>query len=188
NAFFVAAELALVKVRDTQLDTMVKKGHRRAKIALYLIQNLDAAISATQLGITLASLGLGVLVDPVFAALLAPVFSLLHIHSKPAQDAIAIAVGFLPNTILLIVVGELTPKALAIRKTVSVAIWTAQPLVWFRSVTYPFVWFLNHSAQWLLQRIGIEPVSEGEQGHSEEELRLLLTVAQNRFSASHFSR
>ncbi len=188
NAFFVAAELALVKIRDTQLDTLIKKGHRRARMALRLIKNLDAAISATQLGITLASLGLGVLVEPVFAALLGPVFALLRIQSEAVQHAIAIAVGFLTNTFLLIVVGELTPKALAIRKTVGVALWTAQPLVWFQTLTYPLAWILNRSAQWLLQRIGIEPVSEGEQGHSEEELRLLLTVAQNRFGASHFSR
>src|SRR5438309_5577765 len=160
NGFFVAAELAIVKIRDTQLDTLVLKGHRRAKIARQLIGNLDAAISATQLGITLASLGLGVLVEPVFNALLAPIYSWWKVESETVQHTIAILVGFLTNTFLLIVVGELAPKALAIRKTVPVAIWTAQPLVWFRGLTFPFVWFLNRSAQWLLRRIGIEPVQE----------------------------
>src|SRR3989442_9252655 len=82
NGFFVAAELALVKIRDTQLDTLVLKGHRRAKIARELTRNLDAAISATQLGITLASLGLGVLVEPVFNALLAPIYSGLKVESE----------------------------------------------------------------------------------------------------------
>src|SRR5437879_11520036 len=120
NGFFVAAELALVKVRDTQLDTLVFKGHRRAKIARQLVRNLDAAISATQLGITLASLGLGVLVEPVFAALLAPIFSSLQIESSAVQHTVAILVGFITNSFLLMVVGELAPKAIALRKTVPV--------------------------------------------------------------------
>src|SRR5437667_1594033 len=120
NGFFVAAELAVVKIRDTQLETLVLKGHRRAKIARHLIQNLDAAISATQLGITLASLGLGVLVEPVFAALLAPIFSSLQIESSAVQHTVAILVGFITNSFLLMVVGELAPKAIALRKTVPV--------------------------------------------------------------------
>src|SRR5882762_5522569 len=140
NGFFVAAELAVVKIRDTQLDTLVLKGHRRAKIARQLVRNLDAAISATQLGITLASLGLGVLVEPVFNALLAPIYSCLKVESETARHTVAILVGFFTNTYLLIVVGELAPKAIAIRKTVSVALWTAQPLVWFGRVAYPFIW------------------------------------------------
>ena len=82
NGFFVAAELALVKIRDTQLDTLVVKGHRRAKMARRLINNLDTTISATQLGITLASLGLGVLVEPVFARFVAPLFGGLSIESE----------------------------------------------------------------------------------------------------------
>ncbi len=148
NGFFVAAELAMVKIRDTQLDTLVLKGHRRAKIARQLIGNLDAAISATQLGITLASLGLGVLVEPVFNALLAPIYSWWKVESETVRHTVAILVGFFTNTFLLIVVGELAPKAVAIRKTVSVALWTAPPLVWFGRVAYPFIWLLNHSAQW----------------------------------------
>src|SRR6266536_6187131 len=85
NGFFVAAELAVVKIRDTQLDTLVLKWHRRARIARQLIRNLDSAISATQLGITLASLGLGVLVEPVFNALLAPVYSALNVESETVR-------------------------------------------------------------------------------------------------------
>src|ERR1044071_222541 len=121
NGFFVAAELALVKGRDTQLDTLILKGHRRARVALQLVRNLDAAISATQLGITLASLGLGVLVEPVFHALLAPVYSWLKVESETVRHTVAILVGFLTNTFLLIVVGELAPKAIAIPKTGPVA-------------------------------------------------------------------
>src|SRR2546430_12519070 len=188
NGFFVAAELAIVKIRDTQLDTLVLKGHRRAKIARQLIGNLDAAISATQLGITLASLGLGVLVEPVFNALLAPIFSGLKVESETARHTVAILVGFITNTFLLIVVGELAPKAIAIRKTLPVALWTAQPLVWFGRVAYPFIWLLNHSAQWLLGQLGVETAREAERAHSEEELRLLFMASQKQSAGTHLGR
>jgi CBS domain containing-hemolysin-like protein len=188
NGFFVAAELAVVKIRDTQLDTLVLKGHRRAKIARQLIRNLDAAISATQLGITLASLGLGVLVEPVFNALLSPIYSLLKVESETVRHSAAILVGFLTNTYLLIVVGELAPKALAIRKTLSVALWTAQPLVWFGRITYPFIWLLNHSAQWLLGQLGVEAAHESERVHSEEELRLVFMASQKQSAGTHLGR
>ncbi len=188
NGLFVAAELAVVKIRDTQLDTLVLKGHRRAKIARQLIRNLDAAISATQLGITLASLGLGVLVEPVFHALLAPIYSALKVESETVRHTAAILVGFFTNTYLLIVVGELAPKALAIRKTLQVALWTAQPLVWFGRITYPFIWLLNRSAQWLLGQLGVEAAQESERAHSEEELRLLFMASQKRSAATHLGR
>src|SRR6266568_2527821 len=188
NGLFVAAELAVVKIRDTQLDTLVLKGHRRAKIARQLIRNLDAAISATQLGITLASLGLGVLVEPVFHALLAPIYSALKVESETVRHTAAILVGFFTNTYLLIVVGELAPKALAIRKTLPVALWTAQPLVWFGRITYPFIWLLNRSAQWLLGQLGVETAQESERAHSEEELRLLFMASQKRSAATHLGR
>src|SRR6266566_452403 len=188
NGFFVAAELALVKIRDTQLDTLVLKGHRRAKIARELTRNLDAAISATQLGITLASLGLGVLVEPVFNALLAPIYSALNVESETVRHTASILVGFFINTYLLIVVGELAPKALAIRKTLLVALWTAQPLVWFGRITYPFIWLLNRSAQWLLRQLGVEAALESERAHSEEELRLLFMASQKQSAGTHLGR
>ncbi|PYM12854.1 MAG: hypothetical protein DME18_10320 [Verrucomicrobia bacterium] len=188
NGFFVAAELALVKIRDTQLDTLVLKGHRRAKIARQLIHNLDAAISATQLGITLVSLGLGVLVEPVFNALLAPVYYWLNVESETVRHTAAILVGFFTNTFLLIVVGELTPKAIAIRKTLPVALWTAEPLVWFARIAHPFIWLLNCSAQWLLGRLGVETAREAERAHSEEELRLLFMASQKQSAGTHLGR
>ena len=188
NGFFVAAELAVVKIRDTQLETLVLKGHRRAKIARHLIRNLDAAISATQLGITLASLGLGVLLEPVFNALLAPIYSGLKVESETVRHTAAILVGFLTNTYLLIVVGELAPKALAIRKTLPVALWTAQPLVWFGRITYPFIWLLNRSAQWLLGQLGVEAAHESERAHSEEELRLMFMATQKQSAGTHLGR
>jgi len=188
NGFFVAAELALIRIRDTQLEPLVLKGHRRARIVRQLIQNLDATIGAIQFGITLASLGLGVLVEPVFESLLAPVFVTLNVQSEAVRHTVAIAFGFFINLFLLVVVGELGPKAVAIRKTLPVALWTSQPLLWFARITHPFVWLLHHSAQWLLRRLGIEPASEGDRAHSEEELRLLFATAQRQTGGTRLGR
>src|SRR4051795_1253154 len=93
NGFFVAAELALVRVRDTQLEALVAKGNRRAKVARNIIGNIDAYIGATQFGITLASMALGVVVEPVFRHLLGPLFSLMKITSPETQRTVAILVG-----------------------------------------------------------------------------------------------
>ena len=173
NGVFVAAEFALVKIRDTQLEDLVVKGHRRAKAARRIVRNLDAALSSTQLGITLASLGLGWVGKPVFASLLAP--ALKYFHIDPAQaDWIAFAFGFTVITFLHIVVGELAPKSLAIQKPLATSLWIAQPLHWFYLLFYPLIWVLNHAAFWLLRRFGLQPVSESELAHSEEEIRLLL--------------
>ncbi|HEX3797518.1 MAG TPA: hemolysin family protein [Verrucomicrobiae bacterium] len=188
NGFFVAAELALVKIRDTQIETMVIGGNRRAKTVRLLLRNLEATISATQFGITLASLGLGMLVEPVFEALLAPVFDGFHVESAAVRHTVAILTGFFINSFLLIVVGELGPKAIAIRKTVPVALWTAQPLAWFARITFPFVWLLNKSAMWLLKQAGIESVTEAEHAHSVEELRLLITASQRHSGATRLGR
>ncbi|HWY77227.1 MAG TPA: hemolysin family protein, partial [Verrucomicrobiae bacterium] len=96
--------------------------------------------------------------------------------------------GFVVNLFLLVVVGELGPKALAIRKTLPVALWTAKPLLWFASITYPVVWLLYHSAQWLLRQFGIEPVTEGQRAHSEEELRLLFAASQKHLGGTRLGR
>ena len=187
NGFFVAAELALVRIRETQLTALVAKGNRRAKRALHISANLDAYIGATQFGITLASMGLGVAVEPVFKELLMPLFHLVEITSEALQHNIAIGVGFFVNCFLLIVVGELAPKAIAIRRTLPTALWSAEPLHWFFCISYPFIWVLNHSSQWILGRLGIE-VSELHGGHSEEELRLLLTASHAASGKTNFSR
>jgi len=177
NGFFVAAEFALVKIRDTQLETLVAQGHRRARVARQIVRNLDAALSATQLGITLASLGLGWVGKPVFAALLAPV--LKYFKLDPAQaDWLAFAVGFTIITFLHIVVGELAPKSLAIQKPLPTSLWVARPLNWFYRLFYPAIWLLNHAAFWLLRRCGLHPVSESELVHSEEEIRLIIGQSQ----------
>lgn len=188
NAFFVAAELALVRVRNTQLDTLVARGNRRAKIARHIVENIDAYISATQFGITIVSLALGVAVEPVFRDVLAPLFILLDITSDEAQRTISILVGFFVNSYLLIVVGELAPKALAIRRTLDTALGVAIPLNLFYRISYPFIWVLNRSAQVLLGWLGLENIGTHQSAHSEEELRLLLGSRRGVPEATTFGR
>jgi CBS domain containing-hemolysin-like protein len=188
NGFFVAAEFALVKIRDTQLAGLVAAGHRRARMARHLISHLDASLSATQLGITLASLGLGWIGEPVFLALLEPVMNAFAIQSEQFRHTIAFIFGFSAITFLHIVVGELAPKSLAIQKPLPTSIWVAYPLHWFYLISYPMNWALNGTSLWLLRRFGLEAVSEGELVHSEEELRLLFAASQKNTGATTLGR
>jgi CBS domain containing-hemolysin-like protein len=188
NAFFVASEFALVKVRDTQLRPLVQEGNRRARVAQYILQHLDAFLSAAQLGITLASLGLGWIGEPVFTTLLRPLFGWLHIQSEHVQHWLAFGVGFSAITFLHISAGEQAPKWLAIQKPLPATLWIAYPLLWFYRASYPFVLALNNSSQWLLRQVGLETASEAERAHSEEELRLLFGAAQKRAGGSSLGR
>jgi CBS domain containing-hemolysin-like protein len=177
NALFVAAELAMVRIRDSQLASLAAKGNRRARTARHIIAHIDAYLGATQFGITLASLGLGMTVEPVFHALLAPIFNLAGVASDSLRHDIALGVGFFTNCYLLIVAGELVPKAVAIRRTLPASLLTAKPLVWFYRVSFPFIWLLNRSSQLILKWLGIG--ADGLQGaQSEEELRVVLGAAQ----------
>ena len=189
NGFFVAAEFALVKIRDTQLQPLINRGHRRARLARKVLANLDRSLSAAQLGITLASLGLGWIGEPVFAKLVQPVALALRIESPTAQHTLAFIVGFTLITFLHIVVGEQAPKWMAIQKPLVTSLWVAGPLDIFNRVAYPFISVLNNSSQWFLRQLGIEPASEGEMAHSEEELRVLVATAEKgEGAAAQFGR
>jgi CBS domain containing-hemolysin-like protein len=177
NAFFVATEFALVKLRDTQLTPLIVRGHRRARMARQVLDNLYSFISATQLGITLVGMSLGALAAPVFESLLEPVFRLVALDSLQWRHAVTLFVGFFVNTFLLIVVGELAPKSLAIRRPLPVALWVAQPIYWFHYASFPFIWLLNVSSQWLLGQLGIKLDTPGHLSHSPEELRLLVSTS-----------
>ncbi|MDB6026357.1 MAG: hypothetical protein JWM68_2580 [Verrucomicrobiales bacterium] len=187
NGFFVAAEFALVKIRDTQLEPLSKKGSARAKAARYVISHLDRFLSAAQLGITLASLALGWIGEPVFAALLHPALASMHMPEN-WQHYTSFAVGFSVLTFLHIVTGEQAPKMMAIQKPLPTALWVAYPLIWFYKISFPFIWILNHSSQWMLRQMGIESLNEGELVHSEEELRLMFATSQKHFEHSSLSR
>ena len=174
NGFFVAAEFALVRIRETQLDILVAKGWRRAKMAQHIVRNLNSYLSATQLGITMVSLGLGWIGQPVFTTLLEPLLIPLGVQSEVWLHSISFAFGFSALTFLPITVGELVPKWLTIQKPLPVALGAAYPLRWFYLAFYPFNRLLNHAARWLLERIGIEPDGATDRLQSEEELRLLV--------------
>lgn len=173
NGFFVAAEFAMVKVRNTRLESLILEGNRKAKFAQLLTKNLDAYLSACQLGITLSSLGLGWVGEPAIARMIEPYlrdfgFSDNLIHT------IAFAIAFSMITFLHIVLGELAPKSLAIQKSEGVTMWTAMPLLVFYKIMYPFIWFLNGTANRLLRLVGIQPAGEHEAAHTEEEIRILM--------------
>jgi CBS domain containing-hemolysin-like protein len=174
NGFFVAAEFALVKVRPTQIDPHLAKGGKSAKVARHMISHLDAYLSATQLGITLASLALGWIGEPAFSWVLEPIVMSIPGASPAVLHSVSLTFAFLVITILHIVLGELAPKSLAIRKPESTTLLVAIPLYAFYKLTYPAIWLLNHAANALLRLLGIPPVSESELAHDEEELRMLL--------------
>src|SRR5438876_766009 len=153
NGFFVAAEFALVKVRETQLDPLAARGNRRAKAARNILSHLNAYLSATQLGITMASLGLGWVGEPIFTAMLSPLLASLHVESEPVRRSISFAIGFSALTFLHISAGELAPKWTAIQRPLPLALWVAQPLRWFYLASYPFNWLLNRASQWLLRQV-----------------------------------
>jgi CBS domain containing-hemolysin-like protein len=188
NGFFVASEFAIVKIRDTQLLPLIQKGNSRAKAASHVLGHLDRYLSAAQLGITLASLGLGWIGEPVFAAVLSPLMDKVQIHSENVRHAISFAFGFSVITLLHITAGEQAPKWLAIQKPLPTTLWVVWPLQWFYRISYPFIYIINQTSLWMLRRIGIHPVSEAELAHSEEELRLLFAETQKRAGATLLGR
>ena len=173
NGFFVAAEFAIVKVRSSRIDTLVHDGNTRAKYAKNLVEHLDAYLSVTQLGITLASLALGWIGEPAVARLIDPITNSLGL-SPEVSHTVSFAVAFSFITALHIVLGELTPKSLAIQKAEGVVLWVAIPMIMFYKLMYPAVWFLNHVANWILRLVGIQVSNEGEAAHTEEEIRILM--------------
>ena len=193
NGFFVAAEFALVKVRDTQLEPLVAKGNRRARMSRHLLANLDAYLSACQLGITIAGLALGFVGHPIFDKLLAPVYELkvnggVLLADEKWRHTISYGVGFGVITVLHIVVGEMAPKWVAIQRSLSTTLWIAYPLRWFYWTMYPFIWLLNNCALWLLKQVGLGEADEHGHIHSEEELRMMIGAAGDGSAKDAFSR
>ncbi|MBC8986268.1 HlyC/CorC family transporter [Pedobacter sp. N36a] len=173
NGFFVAAEFAIVKVRASQIEIKAKSGNRVANIAKYITQHLDGYLAATQLGITLASLGLGWVGESVMHSLIHDMlvgfnFSEIYISS------ISTAIAFLFITVMHIVFGELAPKSVAIQRPVATTLFIAVPLQAFYLIFRPFIWVLNGFANMILKIFGISTVGGHESVHSTEELHYLL--------------
>ena len=179
NAFFVAAEFALVGARRSRLEAMANEGDRLARVAREAINDLDRYISGTQLGITLASLALGWIGEPALAGLVDRGLHLIGVDAPPAADhtAAGVITAFLIITFLHIVLGELAPKSLALVAPEKVSRWVARPLMLFSRVAAPFIWVLNGTANALLRLLGVQPVSEAQHVHSPEELRLIVMQA-----------
>ena len=176
NAFFVAAEFALVGARTTRLQTLAEAGDGKARGALKAIQHLDDYISATQLGITLASLSLGWIGEATLATLLMHVFHTLPApFASLASHAVAGTAAFACITFLLIVLGELAPKSLALLHPEQISRWVARPLTLFAYAFWPAVWLLNQSASVFLRLFSVRPPSHVERVHAPEELLLLLS-------------
>jgi len=189
NGFFVAAEFALVKIRTSQLETLAEGGNKRALAGQHVTSNLDAYLSACQLGITLASLGLGWVGEPFLAQMLQPAFGYLGIQSPAIITSVSFTIAFSVITFLHIVLGEQAPKILAIRKALPTTLWVSPPLRFFYTIFRPAIWFLNASSNWVLKHIlRLEPAKEHELAHSEEELRLILDESEKSDEVSTLGR
>jgi len=176
NGFFVAAEFALVGARRTRIDALARAGNRRAKLARSVIHRLDHYISGTQLGITLASLGLGWVGESTIATMIAGLFAGLPAPwDVLSTHAVAGTIAFAFITVLHIVLGELAPKSLALLFPETVSLWTSGPLIVFSRIFTPFIIFLNGAANLLLKMVGLRAPTELERVHRPEEIEMLLT-------------
>ncbi|MDL2268890.1 hemolysin family protein [Desulfosarcina sp. OttesenSCG-928-A07] len=180
NGFFVAAEFAFVKVRKTQLDLLAAAGNKRARSALFGVTHLDAYLSVCQLGITLASLGLGWIGEPAVARALRPVFSFFSITSPTLITTLSVAMGFTLITLLHVVFGELAPKSISIQKAEATALLLARFMRFFYVLCLPLVTVMNGISNSVLRLVGIGPAGEAELSHSPEELRMLILDSSQR--------
>jgi len=179
NGIFVAAEFALVKVRTARIETLAKKGNKKAKLVKHILGDLNLYLSACQLGITLASLALGWLAEPAIATLIvsAAESAGINITAGPAVHIISLILALSIVTILHITIGEQAPKVFAIQKPEPMALAIAYPLHAFAITFRPFIWFINVISNWLLRIVGIADASEHDQGHDVDELRAVLRSA-----------
>lgn len=173
NAVFVVTEYAIIRVRTAELDALISGGNARAKRAKGVIEALDKYISATQLGITFVNLLLGWVGEDIFIHLLEPVFLALGVNDSLSQT-LAVILGLLIITYFTITIGELTPKAFAIRKYLSAALWLAAPLIMFYRIFKPFIWLLNSSANLIIRLMGLKPLEDDSGIHSQEEIRQVI--------------
>ena len=174
NGFFVAAEFGLVKLRQTRIRSIAKTAGLRGKLLIKVHQHLDTYLSACQLGITLASLGLGWIGEPAFANLLQPLFHILGVTSAEIIHGVSFFFAFFVISFLHIVVGELAPKSMAIRMPEKVSLWTAPALYAFYWLMYPVIWVLNSSANLVLKWVGLDVAHGSDSHYSPEELKLIL--------------
>ncbi|WP_088090181.1 hemolysin family protein [Bacillus sp. OV166] len=173
TGFFVAIEFAIVKVRPSRIDQLIAEGKKGAVAAKKVVSHLDEYLSTCQLGITVTALGLGWLGEPTVERLLHPLLTVLNLNES-VTHILSFGLAFASVTFLHVVIGELAPKTIAIQKAEIVTLYFSRPIIWFNKIMFPFIWLLNGSARLLAGLFGLNPASEQESAHSEEELRILL--------------
>jgi CBS domain containing-hemolysin-like protein len=179
NGFFVAAEFSIVTVRKTRIDQLIAEGHRGAQAVRRAVTAPDRYIAATQLGITMASLGLGWLAEPALATLIEPSFAFLPGHVAVATaHSIAVAIAFGTITAVEIIFGELTPKWIALERSEATAMWVVRPLELFMRLFWPFIRVVHVTAQTIIKGLGMHGADRRAMVHSEEELMMLVTASQ----------
>jgi CBS domain containing-hemolysin-like protein len=189
NGFFVACEFSIVKVRSSQLDELIEEGHLRANFVKHVRAHLDAYLSATQLGVTLASLALGWIGEQFLEKMIEPLFLLIGVHTHAVVTSISVTLAFFGITFLHIVFGELAPKYTAIAKPLPTALRLVQPLRAFYILFKPVIWMLHKSSNFILQKLlRMQPASGTELAHSEEELRLILDQSEQSDEVSPLGR
>lgn len=174
NGFFVAAEFAIVKMRMSRLNSMIEAGNRRAVYAKPLVEHVDVSLSVTQLGITLASLGLGLLGEPTISHVLKPIFEIIGLGGA-LSTTISFIIAFSLVTATTIIIGELIPKNVAIQQVERVMLAVAIPLMFFQKIMYPSVWVLNKVAVFVAGIFGVDISNNGDEvAHTEDEIRRLM--------------
>lgn len=179
NGFFVAAEFAIVTVRKTRIDQMIAEGHRGARAVRRAISDPDSYIAATQLGITMASIGLGWIGEPALASMIQPLFAKLPTPiADTTMHSVAVAIAFALVTALHIVLGELAPKTIALEKAEATALLVVKPTELFMKTFWPFIRLLNGTGQAVVNMLGLRSRGGHAMVHSEEELKMLVTASQ----------
>ncbi|WP_208859814.1 hemolysin family protein [Sporosarcina ureae] len=174
TAFFVACEFAIVKVRSSRLDQLIDEGNQRAVLSKKIADNLDEYLSACQLGITISALGLGMLGEPTVRMMLAPIFDMFMLDAN-VETILSFTIALAIVTYLHVVVGELAPKTIALHKAEELSLSLAVPLNLFYRLMYPVIKGMNGSARLVTRLLGFKSISELEVGHTEEELRIILS-------------
>lgn len=178
NAFFVAAEFSIVKIRRSRLEEIEAHGNKKAKLAIKVTSSLDSYLSATQLGITLASLALGWIGEPALAVIIDPLFGHWLKNDPILMHSVSIATAFTIITLLHVVFGELVPKSIAIQKTETAVMLVVRPLYLFAQIFRPIIYIFDHLAALALKLIGIQPAHDSDLVHSEEEIKLIAGASQ----------
>ena len=179
NGFFVAAEFAIVTVRKTRIDQMIAEGNWRAHAVRRAVSDPDSYIAATQLGITMASIGLGWIGEPALASIVEPSLAIMpDLLAATTAHTIAVAISFAIITALHIVLGELAPKTIALERSESTALWVVKPTEIFMKAFWPFIRLLNGTGRAVVNMLGLRSRGGHAMVHSEEELKMLVTASQ----------